>query len=93
MKREGENDRRIVSQFQYTGWPDHGIPDDIDVILTMIAKMREIRSRDKSFDPVVVHCRFSIIKNRLTVKHVNTIRIGIVLIFYALWGTASERIN
>ncbi|XP_056000720.1 uncharacterized protein LOC125654825 isoform X5 [Ostrea edulis] len=56
VKREGENDRRIVSQFQYTGWPDHGIPDDIDVILTMIAKMREIRSRDKSFDPVVVHC-------------------------------------
>jgi hypothetical protein len=24
----------------------------------MIAKMRDIRSRDKSFSPVVVHCRF-----------------------------------
>nr|XP_022297976.1 uncharacterized protein LOC111107204 isoform X9 [Crassostrea virginica] len=56
VKRDGENDRRIVTQFQYTGWPDHGIPDDIDVILTMIAKMREIRAHDKSFAPVVVHC-------------------------------------
>ena len=60
VKRDGENDRRIVTQFQYTGWPDHGIPDDIDVILTMIAKMREIRAHDKSFAPVVVHCRFKI---------------------------------
>ncbi|XP_062617665.1 tyrosine-protein phosphatase non-receptor type 12-like isoform X4 [Saccostrea cucullata] len=56
VKRSGDPDRRIVTQFQYTGWPDHGIPDDIDVILTMIAKMREIRSHDKNFAPVVVHC-------------------------------------
>lgn len=56
VKHDGENDRRIVTQFQYTGWPDHGIPDDIDVILTMIAKMREIRAREKSFAPVIVHC-------------------------------------
>ncbi|XP_061195486.1 tyrosine-protein phosphatase non-receptor type 12-like isoform X4 [Saccostrea echinata] len=56
VKRGGQSDRRIVTQFQYTGWPDHGIPDDIDVILTMIAKMREIRSHDKNFAPVVVHC-------------------------------------
>nr|XP_034317718.1 uncharacterized protein LOC105346801 isoform X7 [Crassostrea gigas] len=56
VKRDGENERRIVTQFQYTGWPDHGIPDDIDVILTMIAKMREIKAREKSFAPVIVHC-------------------------------------
>lgn len=46
-----------ITQFQYTGWPDHGIPDDVDVILEMIAKMRVMRQRDKDFAPVVVHCR------------------------------------
>ena len=46
-----------VTQLHYTGWPDHGIPDDIDVILGMLQKMREIRSKDTNNAPIVVHCR------------------------------------
>ena len=57
VTHEGQSDVRVVTQYHYTGWPDHGIPDDIEVILEMIARMREIRTHDKEFAPVVVHCR------------------------------------
>ncbi|XP_076078835.1 uncharacterized protein LOC143048823 isoform X5 [Mytilus galloprovincialis] len=45
-----------VYQYHYTGWPDHGIPDDIDVILAMIKRMRDIRTKDPNHAAVVVHC-------------------------------------
>lgn len=55
MTSNGTHD---VFQYHYTGWPDHGIPDDIDVILAMIKRMRDIRVNDKDHAPVVVHCRY-----------------------------------
>ncbi|WAR25480.1 PTN12-like protein [Mya arenaria] len=45
-----------VTQFHYTGWPDHGIPNDFDVILEMMAEMREIKRNDPDKAPMVVHC-------------------------------------
>ncbi|KAL4226689.1 protein tyrosine phosphatase [Mactra antiquata] len=45
-----------VTQFHYTGWPDHDIPNDFDVILEMMAEMREIKKQDSDKAPVVVHC-------------------------------------
>lgn len=46
----------MVTQFHYTGWPDHDIPRDFDVILEMIAEMREIKSLDPDKAPMIVHC-------------------------------------
>jgi len=46
-----------VKQFHYSGWPDHGIPNDFDVILEMMAEMREIKTLDTEKAPMVVHCR------------------------------------
>ncbi|XP_071141892.1 uncharacterized protein [Mytilus edulis] len=48
--------KQDVYQYHYTGWPDHGIPDDIDVILAMIKRMRDIRTKDPNHAAVVVHC-------------------------------------
>ncbi|XP_045165297.2 tyrosine-protein phosphatase non-receptor type 12-like isoform X1 [Mercenaria mercenaria] len=45
-----------VTQFHYTGWPDHDIPNDFDVILEMMAEMREIKSKDSEKAPMVIHC-------------------------------------
>ncbi|XP_033744584.1 tyrosine-protein phosphatase non-receptor type 12-like isoform X2 [Pecten maximus] len=45
-----------VTQYHYTGWPDHGIPEDREVILTMIANMRDIRENDPAKAPILVHC-------------------------------------
>lgn len=47
---------RVLTQFHYTGWPDHDIPTDFDVVLEMIAQMRKIRSSDPRKAPMVVHC-------------------------------------
>lgn len=46
-----------VTQFHYIGWPDHGIPNDFDVILEMMAEMRDIKAEDAEKAPMVVHCR------------------------------------
>ncbi|XP_021350947.1 tyrosine-protein phosphatase non-receptor type 12-like isoform X2 [Mizuhopecten yessoensis] len=45
-----------VTQYHYTGWPDHGIPEDRNVILAMVAKMRDIRHKDAEKAPILVHC-------------------------------------
>ncbi|BFZ08158.1 hypothetical protein BsWGS_11196 [Bradybaena similaris] len=45
---------RYVVQFHYSGWPDHGIPDDAGHIRDMIGKMRQMRHNIQA--PLVVHC-------------------------------------
>ncbi|KAL3853016.1 hypothetical protein ACJMK2_016602 [Sinanodonta woodiana] len=51
---------RTLIQLHYTGWPDHDIPEDIDVILEMIAEMRRIRKDHHPVaskrPPAVIHC-------------------------------------
>ncbi|XP_057213550.1 tyrosine-protein phosphatase non-receptor type 18 isoform X2 [Triplophysa rosa] len=48
------DETRKVSHFQYTAWPDHGIPDVPDGILGMMELARQ-KQGDQT-DPVVVHC-------------------------------------
>uniref|UniRef100_A0A671MLG5 protein-tyrosine-phosphatase n=1 Tax=Sinocyclocheilus anshuiensis TaxID=1608454 RepID=A0A671MLG5_9TELE len=45
---------REVSHFQYTAWPDHGIPDVPDGILGMMELTRQ--KQGNQTDPVVIHC-------------------------------------
>ncbi|XP_065126399.2 tyrosine-protein phosphatase non-receptor type 18 [Paramisgurnus dabryanus] len=47
------DETRKVSHFQYTTWPDHGIPDVPDGILGM---MELVRKQGNQTDPVVIHC-------------------------------------
>ena len=46
-----------VTQFHYTAWPDHGVPDNV---MSIISFIRHIRKRfPTSMDqphPVLVHC-------------------------------------
>ncbi|KAG1972129.1 tyrosine-protein phosphatase non-receptor type 18 [Pimephales promelas] len=48
------DEARKVFHFQYTAWPDHGIPDMPDGILGMMELARQKQSNQT--DPVVVHC-------------------------------------
>ena len=43
-----------TTQFEYTSWPDHGVPDDPIALLEMRYKARQHHGEDAS--PVVVHC-------------------------------------
>lgn len=57
VAKKGGGSPAQVKQFHYIGWPDHGIPNDFDVILEMMAEMREIKASDPEKAPMVIHCR------------------------------------
>ncbi|RUS75036.1 hypothetical protein EGW08_017217, partial [Elysia chlorotica] len=52
VTRAGEE--RHVTQFQYLGWPDHGIPDDPAHIRDLISIVRQTQENDQV--PLLVHC-------------------------------------
>ncbi|XP_014294110.1 tyrosine-protein phosphatase non-receptor type 4 isoform X2 [Halyomorpha halys] len=45
---------REITQLQYIGWPDHGVPDNAAVFLQFIAEVR--RFRVGMVEPTIVHC-------------------------------------
>lgn len=46
--------RREVKHFQYTAWPDHGVPDHPTQFLMFVRRVRNSNPTDSG--PVVVHC-------------------------------------
>ncbi|KAJ8016574.1 hypothetical protein DPEC_G00008650 [Dallia pectoralis] len=48
------DETRSVSQFQYTAWPDHDIPNKADGILGMMEMARKVQGNNTS--PVLIHC-------------------------------------
>ncbi|XP_041953075.1 tyrosine-protein phosphatase non-receptor type 18 isoform X1 [Alosa sapidissima] len=47
-------DSRFIYHFQYTTWPDHGIPQSSDGILHMLELAMKAQGKHKA--PVLVHC-------------------------------------
>jgi hypothetical protein len=54
----GYTDRREVKQFQYTAWPDHGVPDYPGPFLQFLRRIGTMNPQDAG--PVITHCRFDI---------------------------------
>jgi receptor-type tyrosine-protein phosphatase gamma len=54
---EGESQERIVTHYQWTGWPDHGTPseEDVNVMEKLVEFIVEERAKNP-FSPVVIHC-------------------------------------
>ncbi|KAI8488818.1 hypothetical protein Bbelb_333360 [Branchiostoma belcheri] len=46
---------RCVRQYQFTSWPDHGVPEDTSASLQFVRMVR--RNIGESAGPTVVHCR------------------------------------
>uniref|UniRef100_A0A1B6DHC8 Uncharacterized protein n=1 Tax=Clastoptera arizonana TaxID=38151 RepID=A0A1B6DHC8_9HEMI len=55
MKKKKHNiSERVVYQFHYTNWPDHGTPDHPLPILSFVKKSSSLNPPDAG--PIVVHC-------------------------------------
>lgn len=58
-----------MRHFQFTGWPDHGVPDNPGPVLEFV---RAVRAQEDSSDgngPMVVHCRYRIFMFVLSLIH------------------------
>ncbi|TNN17335.1 Tyrosine-protein phosphatase 1 isoform 1 [Schistosoma japonicum] len=51
--RKNMEARRIL-QLQYINWPDHGVPNDADQLISFVEQVQRIRGENLA--PVVVHC-------------------------------------
>lgn len=51
----GYPEKREVRQFQFTAWPDHGVPDHPTPLLMFMKRVKTSNPLDGG--PMIVHCR------------------------------------
>ncbi|XP_063235458.1 tyrosine-protein phosphatase Lar isoform X2 [Bacillus rossius redtenbacheri] len=54
LHKAGHPERREIKQFQFTAWPDHGVPDHPAPFLQFLRRVRCMNPPDAG--PMVVHC-------------------------------------
>lgn len=47
---------RVVHQYHYFGWPDHGVPPSADGLLRLISHIDKERAAKGDTSPIVTHC-------------------------------------
>ncbi|XP_028286509.1 receptor-type tyrosine-protein phosphatase beta [Parambassis ranga] len=48
--------RRLIRQFHYTVWPDHGVPETTQSLIQFVRTVRDYVNRSPGSGPTVVHC-------------------------------------
>lgn len=51
-------EERTVKHFHFTAWPDHGVPQGTEVLITFRNLLRHHIQREGAGTPTVVHCRY-----------------------------------
>ncbi|XP_031666787.1 receptor-type tyrosine-protein phosphatase S-like isoform X2 [Oncorhynchus kisutch] len=54
LQKNGCNERREVRQFQFTAWPDHGVPEYPTPFLAFLRRVKACNPPDAG--PVIAHC-------------------------------------
>ncbi|VDI79187.1 receptor-type tyrosine-protein phosphatase delta [Mytilus galloprovincialis] len=54
VSRYGYPEKREVRQFQFTAWPDHGVPDHPTPLLMFMKRVKACNPQDAG--PMIVHC-------------------------------------
>lgn len=52
----GIPEKREVRQFQFTAWPDHGVPDHPTPLLMFMRRVKSANPPDAG--PIICHCRY-----------------------------------
>ncbi|GBN75881.1 hypothetical protein AVEN_23243-1, partial [Araneus ventricosus] len=52
----GVSGHRIVRQYQYTAWPDHGVPTYPLALIEMMQNMKDFQKEQQKASPWVLHC-------------------------------------
>lgn len=55
--QSGNSERREVRQFQFTAWPDHGVPEYPTPFLNFLRRVKACNPPDAG--PIIAHCRYS----------------------------------
>lgn len=58
VQEEHLNFSRLVRQFHYTVWPDHGVPENTRSLIQFVRTVRDYINRTPGSGPTVVHCRY-----------------------------------
>lgn len=53
--QSGCSEKREIRQFQFTAWPDHGVPEHPTPLLMFMKRVKTMMSTDCG--PTIVHCR------------------------------------
>lgn len=57
LYQSGSSERREVRQFQFTAWPDHGVPEYPTPFLNFLRRVKACNPPDAG--PIIAHCRYS----------------------------------
>ena len=49
---------RTVRQFQFTDWPEHGLPSGGETFIEFIGQVHKTKEQFGHEGPITVHCRF-----------------------------------
>ena len=47
----------MVRHVQFTDWPEHGVPEDNNDVMDLLASVEEAQQRSSN-GAVIVHCRY-----------------------------------
>ncbi|KAM7400850.1 hypothetical protein PAMA_005163 [Pampus argenteus] len=81
LHRGGGSERREVRQFQFTAWPDHGVPEYPTPFLNFLRRVKACNPPDAG--PIIAHCRY-------TCKQKNIKNHNVPLVTYSLALSSSS---
>ncbi|XP_040416111.1 receptor-type tyrosine-protein phosphatase eta isoform X15 [Cygnus olor] len=56
VENANTRESRMVRQFHFTSWPDHGVPETTDLLINFRHHVHEYSSQNPIDSPVLVHC-------------------------------------
>ncbi|XP_012885472.1 PREDICTED: receptor-type tyrosine-protein phosphatase eta [Dipodomys ordii] len=56
VKNIQTSETHLLRQFHFTSWPDHGVPDTTDLLITFRYLVRDYMKQSPPESPILVHC-------------------------------------